>query len=379
RPHQPSPTSLPPSAPSLLPPSFLETFDFSRIVRPRPNDKQRTKEYKGHKAHLDRLDAAFKHGSARWRSAFSRINPEAVSLLNTGKLAIDRVGALFHSSPEDMCIPKIPVPNIDSFTFNTTQLTKISNAVVGVIGADIRVVPTDSDEASYVAHVVASSEEIAGEIALVQSKNEENGSVAFRLQGPKWLNKGECAYASIVIKLPRSTAAVDMLSNSYVYGNFKLDRELARHVTFGSFDVNAAVSSIATPPIRASDVTINTVSGSIRGHYIVSNGVSIHSVNGRIDAGINVHNAERSSVVAESVSGSVDLRIVGGFDGSFSARTISGNVEVEDMSDGSSRLHFDKNLSRVKTGTFGPADNTRSGESSLRATVVNGNVSIEFD
>ncbi|KAJ2841845.1 hypothetical protein J3B02_005760, partial [Coemansia erecta] len=305
------------------------------MFKPRPSDKQRTKEYKTHKGQADFL-GPFKHGSARWRSAFSRINPEAVSLLTKGRLAIDSVGALFHTRPEDMCIPSVPVPNIDSFTFNVTQLSKISNSVAGVIGADIRVVPTDSDEASYAAHVMASSEKIANEISLVQNKDDENGSVSFKLQGPKWLNKGECAYASIVIGLPKSAAAVDSLSNSYVYGNFKLSRELARKVTFGNFEVNAAVSSIATPPIRASDVTINTVSGSIHGHYVVSSSVSIHSVNGRIDTGINVHNAERSSIVAESVSGSVDLRIVGGFDGSFSARTINGNVEVEDMSDGSS-------------------------------------------
>ncbi|KAJ2014413.1 hypothetical protein GGI14_004864, partial [Coemansia sp. S680] len=54
-------------------------------------------------------------------------------------------------------------------------------------------------------------------------------------------------------------------------------------------------------------------------------------------------------------------------------------VEVEDDSDGSNRLHFDKNLSRVKTGTFGPDSNTRAGDSSLKAAVINGDVAIEFE
>ncbi|KAJ1867338.1 hypothetical protein H4R99_007049 [Coemansia sp. RSA 1722] len=377
---RPHPTSRTPPAPTAS--SFLTDFDqFQAAAKQRHSGSGgRTKDHKKpyNKDDSDPIDH-FKHGSAKWRSAFNRINPEAVSLLNKGRLAIGSIGALFHASHDDMCIPSIPVPDIGSYTFNVTQLSKISNAVVGVIGADIRVVPTDDLEASYAAHAMASSEKIASEITLVQAIDEENGSVSFKLQGPKWLNKGECAYASVVIRLPKSSVAVDQLSNSYVYGNFKLSRELARQITFGRFEVNAAVSSIATPPLRASDVSINTVSGSIHGHYIVSSGVAIHSVNGRIDAGINVRNAERSSIVTESVSGSVDLRIVGGFDGSFSARTINGNVEVEDMSDGSSRLHFDRNQSRVKTGTFGPADNTRSGESSLKAAVVNGNVSVEFD
>ncbi|KAJ2373133.1 hypothetical protein GGI05_007520, partial [Coemansia sp. RSA 2603] len=273
------------------------------------------------------------HGAAKWRGAFSRINTEAVALLNNGELAVSSIGSLFHTSAEDMCIPAIAVPDLDSFTFDPVELSKISSYVIGVVGADVRIEASDDKDASYTAHVMVSSSKIAEEISLTQTKGED-GSVVFKLQGPKWLPRGECAYASIVVKIPKTTKEIASLYTSYVYGNLKVDRALARQVTFGEFGVNAAVSSINTPPLRAADISINTVSGGIHGHYIVSNGVSIHSVNGKIDAGINVHNAERSNIVAESVSGSVALRIVGGFDGTFTARTINGAVEVEDMSDG---------------------------------------------
>ncbi|KAJ2360456.1 hypothetical protein IW150_007494, partial [Coemansia sp. RSA 2607] len=275
----------------------------------------------------------FRHGAAKWRGAFSRINTEAVALLNNGELAVSSIGSLFHTSTEDMCIPAIAVPDLDSFTFDPVELSKISSYVVGVVGADVRIEASDDKDASYTAHVMVSSSKIAEEISLTQTKGED-GSVVFKLQGPKWLPRGECAYASIVVKIPKTTKEIASLYTSYVYGNLKVDRALARQVTFGELGVNAAVSSINTPPLRAADISINTVSGGIHGHYIVSNGVSIHSVNGKIDAGINVHNAERSNIVAESVSGSVALRIVGGFDGTFTARTINGAVEVEDMSDG---------------------------------------------
>ncbi|KAJ2741092.1 hypothetical protein H4S06_005960, partial [Coemansia sp. BCRC 34490] len=87
----------------------------------------------------------------------------------------------------------------------------------------------------------------------------------------------------------------------------------------------------------------------------------------------------KSAISAGAVSGSVALRVAGGFEGSFSATTISGKAAVEDASDGSSRLRFDKDGNRSKKGTFGPEDAVNPGASSLRAVTVNGNVSVEFD
>ncbi|KAJ1962836.1 hypothetical protein GGI12_002407 [Dipsacomyces acuminosporus] len=101
--------------------------------------------------------------------------------------------------------------------------------------------------------------------------------------------------------------------------------------------------------------------------------------NGDIDVGINVRKAEKSTIVAEAVNGEVSVRVAGGFDGSFTTGAFSGHVNVEDASDGTNRLHFTKNLKRAKAGTFGPEDSTETGDSTLRASVLNGTVSVEFE
>ncbi|KAJ2871548.1 hypothetical protein GGH93_004729 [Coemansia aciculifera] len=316
-------------------------------------------------------------GAAKWDNPYARMNPEAMSALVSGKLAVTDVGSLFYPSGET-CIPTIPVDGLEKYSFNTTEFNSITHRVTGNIGSDVYIESTSDSSASFEAHVMVSDPEIAKDISLTEGRNEE-GKIVFQLSGPKWLGQNKCAYARIVLKIPDTVTDLVALRSNFIYGKYKLDKSLAHAINFGDFEVNAAVSSIVTPPIRAENIVINTVSGTIHGYYRISSSVSVHSVSGKIDVGVNVRKADKSSIVAESVSGSVTVRVAGGFDGTFLARTINGEVEVEDDSDGSNRLHFDKNLSRVKTGTFGPDSNTRVGDSSLKAAVINGDVSVEFE
>ncbi|KAJ1816729.1 hypothetical protein LPJ60_005187 [Coemansia sp. RSA 2675] len=316
-------------------------------------------------------------GSATWQPSYYGLNSEAMSALVSGKLPATNIGSIFRPSGET-CIPTVPVDGLEQFSFNATQFNSITHRVMGNIGSDVFVEATSDSSASFEVHVVVSDPELAKDISLTESRNEE-GQIVFQLSGPKWLGQNKCAYARIVLKIPDTTTDLAALRSNFIYGGYKLDKALAHAINFGDFEVNAAVSSIITPPVRASNVVINTVSGTIHGYYRISNSVAVHSVSGKIDVGVNVHKADKSTIVAESVSGSVAVRVAGGFDGSFSARTINGEVEVDDVSDGSNRLHFDKNLSRVKTGTFGPGGNTRAGDSTLKAGVINGDVSVEFE
>ncbi|KAJ2039430.1 hypothetical protein IW146_006102 [Coemansia sp. RSA 922] len=316
-------------------------------------------------------------GAAKWENPYARINPVAMSALVNGKLPATEVSSLFYPSGEQ-CIPTIPVDGLDKFSFNATEFNSITHRVMGNLGSDVFIESTTDSSASFEAHVMVSDPEIAKDISLTENRDEE-GNIVFQLSGPKWLGQSKCAYARIVLKIPDTVTDLVGLRSSFIYGKYKLDKSLARAINFGDFEVNAAVSSIVTPPIHATNVVINTVSGTIHGFYRISSSASVHSVSGKIDVGVNVRKADKSVIVAESVSGSVTVRVAGGFDGSFSARTINGEVEVEDDSDGSNRLHFDKNLSRVKTGTFGPDSNTRAGDSSLKAAVINGDVAIEFE
>ncbi|KAJ2487126.1 hypothetical protein IWW37_005352 [Coemansia sp. RSA 2050] len=316
-------------------------------------------------------------GSADWQNPYYGLNSVAMSALVSGKLPATDIGSIFRPNSES-CIPTIPVDGLERFSFNATQFNSITHRVMGNIGSDVYVEATTDSSASFEVHVMVSDPEIAKDISLTEGRNEE-GQIVFQLSGPKWLGQNKCAYARIVLKIPDTTTDLAALRSNFIYGRYKLDKALAHAINFGDFEVNAAVSSIITPPIRASNVVINTVSGTIHGYYRISSSAAVHSVSGKIDVGINVHKADKSTIVAESVSGSVAVRVAGGFDGSFSARTINGEVAVDDVSDGSNRLHFDKNLSRVKTGTFGPGGNTRAGDSSLKAGVINGDVSIEFE
>ncbi|KAJ1672120.1 hypothetical protein GGF38_000285 [Coemansia sp. RSA 25] len=316
-------------------------------------------------------------GAAKWTNPYARVNPEAMSALVSGKLAATDIDALFYPGGEP-CIPTIPVDGLEQYTFNATEFNSITHRVMGNIGSDVHIVPTSDSSASFEVHVMVSDPEIAKDISLTEGRNEE-GQIVFQLSGPKWLGPNKCAYARIVLKIPDTITDLVALRSNFIYGKYKLDKDLAHAVKFGDFEVNAAVSSIVTPPIHADNIVVNTVSGTIHGYYRVTSGVSVHSVSGKIDVGVNVRKADRSTIVAESVSGSIAVRVAGGFDGAFTARTINGEVEVEDASDGSNRLHFDKNLSRVKTGTFGPDSDTRVGDSSLKAAVINGDVSVEFE
>ncbi|KAJ2880107.1 hypothetical protein IWW38_006005, partial [Coemansia aciculifera] len=316
-------------------------------------------------------------GAAKWANPYNRINPVAMSALVSGKLAATDIGSLFYPGGET-CIPTIPVDGLEKYSFNATEFNSITHRVMGNIGSDVHIVPTTDSEASFEVRVMVSDPEIAKDVSLTEGRNEE-GKIVFQLSGPKWLGQSKCAYARIVLKIPDTVTDLVALNSNFIYGKYKLHKDLAHAVKFGDFEVNAAVSNIVTPPIHADNIVINTVSGAIHGHYRITSNVSVHSVSGKIDVGVNVRKADKSTIVAESVSGAVAVRVAGGFDGSFVARTINGQVEVEDDSDGSNRLHFDKNLSRVKTGTFGPDSNTRVGDSSLKAAVINGDVSVEFE
>ncbi|KAJ2390996.1 hypothetical protein H4S02_001557 [Coemansia sp. RSA 2611] len=316
-----------------------------------------------------KLSSAFNHAS--------HVNREALNRLIKGDLPATELGRMLLPGG-DMCNPTVPVSGLETFTFDPAEFGKIVNKVVGGIGSDISITTTTDDKASLEVTAVASSEELAKEITLTNSTTSD-GIVSFHLNGPKWLGKGQCAFANIVLKIPETTTNLVALRNNFVYGNIKVDRKIAHAITFGDFEINAALSPISVPSIRADNVIINSVSGGVHGYFHITNSIALHSVRGRIDAGVNVRKASKSSITAESVTGKVTLRVAGGFDGSFVARAIGGKVEVEDVSDGSSRMHFDKDFPRVKTGTFGPAESTRVGDSSLRATVVSGSVEVEFE
>ncbi|KAJ2009827.1 hypothetical protein GGI04_000143 [Coemansia thaxteri] len=316
-------------------------------------------------------------GAAKWNKPLAHINPGAMSALVNGKLPATMVDFLF-SSGDRTCTPTIPVEGLEKSTFNATEFNKIVHRVVGNIGTDIHVESTTEPMAFFEVRALVSDPEVAEDIKLSETRSED-GEVVFQLTGPKWLGQGKCAHAAIVLRVPETVTDLVALRSSFVYGKYKLSKKLAHSIKFGDFEVNTAVGDIVTPPIYADNVVINTVSGNIHGHYLISSSASVHSVSGKIDIGVNVRKADRSSITAESVSGAVDVRVSGGFAGSFTARTINGEVEVEDVSDGSNRLHFDKDLRRVKTGTYGPENDSRAGESVLRAAVINGDVSVEFE
>ncbi|KAJ2500863.1 hypothetical protein GGH96_002384 [Coemansia sp. RSA 1972] len=308
---------------------------------------------------------------------FSRINKKALNQLSKGELSMLEIDRVMMPT-RDICIPTVPVSNLEKFTFNPAEFGKIVNKVIGGIGSDIHVITTTDDKASLEVTAVASSEKLAEEITVTQT-TDSDGMISFQLNGPKWLGKSDCAFASVVLKIPETTTALVALRNNFVYGSIKIDRNIAHAIAFGDFEINSAIGSITVPPIRANNVVINSVAGGVHGYFHVSDSIAIHTVRGRIDAGVNVRTASKSSITAESVSGDVSLRVAGGFDGEFVARAISKQVEVEDVSGGLGRLHFDKDFERVKSGTFSPADSTRVGDSSLRATAVSGRIEIEFE
>ncbi|KAJ2713057.1 hypothetical protein H4R19_002440 [Coemansia spiralis] len=305
-----------------------------------------------------------------------RINPKALTALVQGTLPMTHIGDVFKHA--EICVPVVPVAGLDKVSFSPSEFGKISHRVAGGVGADIRIVSAPAgDEATFEVTALASSQKIADQISLSATKGSD-GDIVLQLDGPKWLGKGDCAYANIVLSIPQAVTALPALRASYVYGSITVDRALARAVSFGDFEIDAALSPISVPPIRADNIIINSVSGGIHGYFHIGKSLSIHSVRSEIDAGVNVRGASEASITAESVTGEIQLRVGGGFDGSFRARTVAADVDVEDISDGSSRLHFDKDLERVKTGTFGPADSSRAGNATLRASTINGQVHIEF-
>ncbi|KAJ1892357.1 hypothetical protein LPJ81_005575 [Coemansia sp. IMI 209127] len=330
---------------------------------------------RGHTAHTKPL-----HKGAnvhRLAQELKHVDRESLSALIQGSLPLSKLGALFRT-PGDTCVPSIPVDGIEVFTFDPTETSSIIQTVAGAIGSDISIVPTTDSKASFTARVMASSQDIADKITLKMNTDNE-GHISFVLNGPKLISRDECAYAIIELRIPETVANLDALRTNYVYGKYELDRRIARNVAFGDFSVATAVGPVMTPPINANKVTISVVSGNIHGFYRVLSGVSINTVRGDIDAGVNVSEAKKSSVNTASVSGSVSVRVSGDFDGKFSATTVNGKTIVEDASNGSSRLHFDNDKARVKTGTFGPEKDVNPGSSSLNAATMNGNVSIEFD
>ncbi|KAJ2850382.1 hypothetical protein IWW36_001934 [Coemansia brasiliensis] len=308
---------------------------------------------------------------------FQYLNKDKLNKLIKGELSASLLGNML-SLVNDICIPTIPVADLEKFSFDTAKFGKIVNKVVGGIGSDIHVTTTTDKQASLEVTARVSNNKLAEEVKLTQT-TDSDGLITFQLDGPKWLGKDDCAYANIVLKIPKDTTHLVALRNNFIFGNIKIDREIAHAITFGDFEINTAISKVSIPPIHAENVIINAVSGGVHGYFFVSDSIAVHTVRGQIDVGVNVHRASKSSISAESVSGNVLLRVTGGFDGSFAARSIGGKVDVEDISDGSSRLHFDKDLTRVKTGTFSPADSTRVGDSSLNAAAVSGNIEIELE
>ncbi|KAJ2611013.1 hypothetical protein EV177_003695 [Coemansia sp. RSA 1804] len=305
------------------------------------------------------------------------VDRESLSTLISGQLPLSKLGSLFRTTG-NACIPVVPVDGIEPFVFDPTENSSIVQTVVGAIGSHISIVPTTDSKASFTARVMASTQDIADKISLKMATSNE-GRISFTLDGPKFIGKNECAYAIIELKIPEAVASLISLRTNYVYGKFELDRSIARKIAFDEFAVAAVIGPITTPPIHANNVDINLVSGNVHGFYRISNSISVNTARGDIDAGVNVSAAKKSAISAGAVSGSVALRVAGGFEGSFSATTISGKAAVEDASDGSSRLRFDKDGNRSKKGTFGPEDAVNPGASSLRAVAVNGNVSVEFD
>ncbi|KAI9482222.1 hypothetical protein BX667DRAFT_494007 [Coemansia mojavensis] len=308
---------------------------------------------------------------------FQYLDKGHLNKLIKGELPASMLGNML-SLANDICIPTIPVAGLEKFSFDTAKFGKIVNKVVGGIGSDIHVTTTSDKQASLEVTASVSNNKLTEEVKLTQT-TDSDGLITFQLDGPKWLGKDDCAYANIVLKIPKDTTHLVALRNNFVFGKIKIDREIAHAITFGDFEINTAISKVSVPPIHAENVIINAVSGGIHGYFFVSDSIAVHTVRGQIDAGVNVRRASKSSISAESVSGNVLLRVTGGFDGSFAARSIGGKVDVEDISDGSSRLHFDKDLTRVKTGTFSPADSTRVGDSTLNAAAVSGNVEIELE
>ncbi|KAJ2786093.1 hypothetical protein H4R18_000125 [Coemansia javaensis] len=307
----------------------------------------------------------------------NRINPEALTSLVNGELPVGRVSDLFRHSAE-LCVPFVPVAGLERISFSPSEFGRISHQVAGGIGTDIRVVAADGDEATLEVSALASSQKIADQIKVTATKGDD-GAITLQLDGPKWLGKGDCAYAKVVLAIPAAVGELPALRNSFVYGTINVDRDLARRVSFGAFEVDAAVSRIAVPPIRAGRAVVNSVAGGVRGYFHVGESLAIHSVRSDIDVAADVRHARAAAAItAESVTGQVALRVAGGFDGSFSVRTVSGAVDVQDAGDGSSRLHFDRDRPRLKSGTFGPADSSRAGDSTLSAAAVTGNVRVEF-
>ncbi|KAJ2451197.1 hypothetical protein EV183_003781 [Coemansia sp. RSA 2336] len=270
---------------------------------------------------------------------FQYLNKNKLNKLIKGELPAATLGNML-SLTNGICIPTIPVAGLENFSFDTAKFGKIVNKVVGGIGSDIHVTTTNDKQASLEVSASVSSSKLAEEVKLTQT-TDSDGLITFQLDGPKWLGKDDCAYANIVLKIPKDTTHLVALRNNFVFGKIKIDREIAHAITFGDFEINTAISKVSIPPIHAENVVINAVSGGIHGYFFVSDSIAVHTVRGQIDAGVN--------------------------------------VDVEDISDGSSRLHFDKDLTRVKTGTFSPADGTRVGDSSLNAAAVSGNVEIELE
>ncbi|KAI9504111.1 hypothetical protein BX070DRAFT_129195 [Coemansia spiralis] len=319
----------------------------------------------------------FHHLKEQVKANFRHVDPKSLMGLIQGSLPTFRLGSLLRPIG-DVCIPTVPVSDIDPYTFDPTEFDKITHTVIGAIGSDISIVPTSDGKASYVVKAMASSQEIADKVSFVVDTDSE-GNIKFKLHGPKLIGREDCIYANIVLKVPQSVANLTALNTNYIYGKFSLDRKVAHDVVFGDFAVNAAVGPLSIPPVHANNARINVISGDIHGFYHITEGASINTVNGKIDVGVNVSKASKSDISAASVSGTVSLRVAGGFDGKFSASTLNGKVVIEDASDGSNRLHFDKDYGRSKSGTFGPENEGQAGESSLKASAVNGNVSVEFD
>ncbi|KAJ1956398.1 hypothetical protein EC988_001366, partial [Linderina pennispora] len=342
------------------------------------NGQQPTKQIEETVAHiLEQINRSVR--PAFQMMASSRINHTALAALSRGELAATDIDSLFRVNHNDICVPIVPVEGLETFTFDPTKFTKISQVVRGGIGSSVRIVSTSASEATFSVRALASDPKIAEQISLKQTTDEE-GNISFVLDGPKILRQGECAYADIVLSLPSTLTSLDLLRTGFVYGQFDLDSKLARAIDFGKFEVNSVTGKLQIPPIHGEDLAINTVTSDVHGHYFVRNSINIHTVKADINVGVNVAKAPKSTIVIETVSGAINTRVSGGFDGSFLARNIvGGRVSVEDASDGSNRLHFVKDHGNYKSGTFGPADSTQAGESVLRANAISGEIYIEFN
>ncbi|ORX64159.1 hypothetical protein DL89DRAFT_262701 [Linderina pennispora] len=308
--------TAPPSPPHHKP-GDEPGFPYQRITRPW---KQPTKQIEETVAHiLEQINKSVR--PAFQMMANSRINHTALAALSRGELAATD--------------SRFPVPRQPQRYLRAYFSPRSPRLSAGSIGSSVRIVSTSASEATFSVRALASDPKIAEQISLKQTTDEE-GNISFVLEGPKILRQGES-----------STSCIP----AFVYGQFDLDSKLARAIDFGKFEVNSVTGKLQIPSIHGEDLDDQHGDKRCERPLLCCRRRWCQCCQG-----------PKSTIVIETVSGTINTRVSGGFDGSFLARNIvGGRVSVEDASDGTNRLHFVKDYGNYKSGTFGPADSTQAG------------------